>query len=826
MIRWTWVVTHTLEWIVAMVAAVTTYAFAVTFGRALLDIPCWLTHPLTTTGPRLPGGLAAAAPLVVIVMASGYLVAVSLLRRTDLAGSRRATGALTVFLAIGSLGIAGMLAQLAGAFERSGVYAVAGVELVVSCACFVLARRPAARALKSDQPGRSRLSLQGRIALGAAVAAAGAAMFHGLVSPVTEWDALIYHAEVAKLWFMQRPAAPLISGPSVGVLISANYPPLFPAAGAALYAAAGVFDDSYIRVLSPLLFGSVLATVHIYTERLYGSVAASLATLLTAASPLMFAYGGETTNYMLLTCALLWAAILAQQAAAKTALRLWAGAGIVAGLALLTHFYGLFALAFGACAWLIYSRRRSGLARVALMGSVALVIASPWLIRNLVLLHDPLYPLGSPPFPGIGLTQPLWDGSKAEIRHAALSYFGGASGLKLTALEVLLAFFDPRLILVGESIGLFACWYRWRHGDLVAGYLGLAVVAVIVPQLLLGWYWIRALLPVVPIAAVFSAKALLDLRAGIMTETRPGPSRKGRGRSVLFPIATTGALVLTIGLSAQSVARDTTNGSGNQGVWSAYRGDYLAWDWISRNLQPGRKVATLEIRVYYLARPDSVFYLDGPQAPPLLHLSTTTSVGTYLRDYSVDYVLVPGWASGEVGYHPVAGEMPLTGMLGTTDFPLVASFTPPDHSAPTLLFRVGRIAPSRILATVDPGPGWPVPDSANGDFTLGPGTGGDIAIPVSGSAPTTLQFQWKGLRPSIDLIASGPSRIGGVNELLTKPRLAKFTSTPTPDGWSQATLTLPPSKGLFVDLHVMVKGHGATLRDLTFTSAGPVLVRP
>ena len=216
-----------------------------------------------------------------------------------------------------------------------------------------------------------------------------------------EWDAIVYHAASAQNWFEDRPSPPIVYGPSVGVEISGNYPPLFPAAGAAVYTLIGRFDDLYLRILPPLLFAAILLMTFGYARRRFGDRSACFAVLLLLGTPLIVMYWVWPTGYILLGAALLATVILLDLAVSSGSRWQWAAAGLVGGLAVLSHVYGFMAIAVAICAVLVARRRRIG--NLAAFLFVAGVVAAPWLLRNLVLLHDPFYPLGSPPFHGIGL---------------------------------------------------------------------------------------------------------------------------------------------------------------------------------------------------------------------------------------------------------------------------------------------------------------------------------------------------------------------------------------------------------------------------------------
>jgi hypothetical protein len=75
-------------------------------------------------------------------------------------------------------------------------------------------------------------------------------MFHSITTPIVDYDSLIYHAAMAKI-LAHSHGMPLITGPSPGLEMSANYPPLYPALGAfTLVFSHG--NDLFLRLLAPL----------------------------------------------------------------------------------------------------------------------------------------------------------------------------------------------------------------------------------------------------------------------------------------------------------------------------------------------------------------------------------------------------------------------------------------------------------------------------------------------------------------------------------------------------------------------------------------------
>ena len=86
------------------------------------------------------------------------------------------------------------------------------------------------------------------------VAVSAFLVFASLIAsaPVYEPDAITYHAVTAQRWAQHSGSAPLLYGPGVGLPVSANYPPLFPASIAFLLTLTGSQADMLYKVLAPV----------------------------------------------------------------------------------------------------------------------------------------------------------------------------------------------------------------------------------------------------------------------------------------------------------------------------------------------------------------------------------------------------------------------------------------------------------------------------------------------------------------------------------------------------------------------------------------------
>ena len=121
-----------------------------------------------------------------------------------------------------------------------------------------------------------------------------------------------------------------------------------------------------------------------------------------------------------------------------------------------------------------------------------------------------------------------------------------------------------------------------------------------------------------------------------------------------------------------------------------YPGDAEAWRWINDNTKADEKIATFDIRYYYIDR--EVFPLDGKDASELYKTSIDEAV-KMLRKLGVRYIFSTSWASPMSYITPPAYyAIPITRFLGDPKwFPIVFS------KYSSAIYHVGPLETSNLI---------------------------------------------------------------------------------------------------------------------------------
>jgi len=466
------------------------------------------------------------------------------------------------------------------------------------------------------------------------------ALYDTVSLPATEWDSLTYGVNYAKIMF-QAHSIPLIAGPSIGIEMSAAYPPGIQLTAVFLYLFAGNANDFYYRLLQPIFSIATLIVTYKFAmllnkNRTFSIFAISVLSLV----PYFWELTIEESYLMALTFLLTLAAFFfckAYMSNSSDAKKYEIIGALFCGFAALTSYIGLFG--FGIL--LLYAViKKSSVKRVALLTALALVVLLTWYARNLVLLGNPVFP-----FFGIGkYLDPLLRSSTVQhFQHYLKVYpFGLMSTIAKVGVGVL-----------AVGIGYFTFSKRKDFRLVLPLYFLLICASVMALHVAFTRYIIVAL----PVLAIFFAAPFRCI-----------PKKRG------LTLVASAVLIVVIVLSSamvlpyvNTVKPPSQTGEDKWQYISRIYEEGDAWQWINQNTPVNAKIATFDIKQYYINR--TVFSLDGNESAPLYHMSTIQDALQFLQDNGVGYILSVPWASPTDNRLPPAYNWcPLTKYLGDPDY--------------------------------------------------------------------------------------------------------------------------------------------------------------
>jgi hypothetical protein len=526
-----------------------------------------------------------------------------------------------------------------------------------------------------------------------------------------DWDALIYHANMAKIMFVYG-GVPVVAGPSAGLELSANYPPLYSALGAYFYVFSGLVNDTYLRMLSPVFSLLTLLCVYKIGSEAGDARAGAVAAVLLLLTPLYFSRSLYATNYLAATTFLTAALLFLLKWFHSRQNRYWAAFGLMLGFALLTSVHALLFLPsililfFLSYRWMgKEERERKRLYALAAL-ALAFTMYSIWLVRNTIYVHNPIYPFGSQWIGGLHFDEEMFQRTVNAIRKDSIfNYFGTYTPTILVYLQRLFANRSqfPALSLL-TLLGALLIPFDRKREEWVMVSLYILPVGLLFASTLINIFPRYFVLILPECALLVGLLVSKVLSWGDFGFVRAGP--KGRLKYISLTAATFTLAGILIGLmfvfpGSLGVVLGKQYGEadiykpnywkktpGSQDVYPtlaiAYGQGVLAWEWLQeRETSSNERIASFENRTYYLTDDvNSMFYLDGWEAKPLYRMDDPAAIYAFLKENRVKYLLDPYWAKDWEVYQ----TLPLNRYLGNPEyFPLLMD-TPEAK-----IYQVGRV---------------------------------------------------------------------------------------------------------------------------------------
>ncbi|UCH38018.1 MAG: glycosyltransferase family 39 protein [Candidatus Bathyarchaeota archaeon] len=480
--------------------------------------------------------------------------------------------------------------------------------------------------------------------------------YHSLLFPIVNWDSLTEFAYLGTLFF-EEGTIPLITGGTLGIHSSANYPPLVPTLYTWFYLFSGGIHEGLAKAVSPIFCSITALTTFLFVRRMYNSneIAWSSVFFLVstpivmfvsmdclADAPFMF-YFSSSIYFLYISMTkerLKYPAVIAS--------------GLLGGLCAWTKYNGLFlipvvcSILFVDC-W--YTRRKPVLERDTwkLFGIFLFsfaVFGFGWYLRNWILTGNPVYPLLYSIFGGKNIDPWLFEtgfnGHFAKIREVA--------GLSFTLPNGLLSFFtifikpSPYEALdLGPFLGSFlllAIFFIRRKSQRSDVFLLSWSLSYLLLWRFTTSTFLRYLVVVIPALAILSGNALIQLH--VRYKSIKQNLTKQILLSLTFFLILCGFCLPTLinvtrgyktpAFSAPTISSDEFLQRHFLGVWDAI-------NYINQLTPDDAIILTYDHSVsYYLTR--RLLFVDEPQLKPLHIGHSNEEILSLLHDYNVTHILL------------------------------------------------------------------------------------------------------------------------------------------------------------------------------------------
>jgi hypothetical protein len=453
------------------------------------------------------------------------------------------------------------------------------------------------------------------------------------IAAVVEFDSLVYMAQYAKIIHENHGVLDLY-GSSLGLEMSAAYPIGFQALGVYFYEYAGAADDFYMRILPPIFYLLLLLACYLLSSRFFEDEKDKLLCLFAVSSTLILNYYVALSSHYITYLAFLETLALnfaVKFLKVKDQKFIFISA-IFSGFASIVSYFGLYTTFFLLLIFFL-KRVKPSLFLKSLL--ISLGMPAAYLIRNLILAGDPLYPFLT------FSSDKLWIFRRQHFYVQSI-----CAGLQISSPFSIIDFLVMRCLGVRPwlTIGLLVVPFliaffikkKGMKSLLMEEKVLLTFFAAATFCFFLNSTFERYILPFISIYACIYIWA-----------------RKKAKELNMLKLAFFLTLILiysysfTLGASLGGYRAFNSEG-GSKDVLDYlkyyYEDDAECWRWINEHTDMNDKIASFEVRHYYIKR--EMFLLDGKEAAPLYRSNLTIDEALrYLKGCGVKYILSPGWVS-------------------------------------------------------------------------------------------------------------------------------------------------------------------------------------
>jgi len=646
---------------------------------------------------RLKGVLVAFLAWVWILLVGSIM--------TKLFLAQRINGIVSFGITIAfGLGLAGTLSIILGIFQAFDSYTlILGMCLILGCLLYLLFRDALHRQITLKKLITEVLTFwlvkptkYAIIMLPSLLIIYYLIISYAVLAPVVHWDATVYHATMANILYLNK-GFPLIVGTSLGLEMSSNYPPLFSALGAFFYSLVGAIEDVYLKIIPPIASFITLSAIYGIGKRVADEFYGILSSFILLSTPLFILYSIYATSYILYIAFASLSVYFLILAFKERVSNYWLVAGIFSGFSLLTNYHALYSLPLYIIV-LIYAWIKGEKKNMLFLALPTILLASIWLLRNMVLIGDPLYPFGF-----IKKSEPAWLRTyvfNSIQENSIISFFNKIDPTPLDYIGQILfnRMHYPAysfLLVIGMMLALLE-----RKIDfyiLIAFPITYLFVFLIVTEA--RWIFPRAFLGTIP---AFSLLAALPLYRAITIIKRINIKYSWIASLLLIliiinytlfpalPIATAGKNTYDASFASPPTSLTPIL---KMTIPEWYHGQSKkVWDFLNSHLQEGEKVATMEDKLYYVKNGDPKYFfpLDGSEASGLYTLTSPEEIVEFLKTRNVRYIYDSPWVRGTL-----LPSSWLFRFLGSPWFPAIYSDNPTTTSEtmkPPTIYNVGPLS--------------------------------------------------------------------------------------------------------------------------------------
>lgn len=514
--------------------------------------------------------------------------------------------------------------------------------------------------------------------------------YHAIMFPPLEVDSIIYHAPLASIIFREH-GLPFIAGGGVGIGLSANYPFLFSALGSYYYLLIGSVQDLFLRIITPTMgILSILATYCIGKE-IGGKRVGMLSAFLFSIVPSFLSYSYLNTQETTIIFFLAMGVLFLIKAIDNKIMGYWIVSGSLFGFALLTSYQALYFISALVILLGYYYIKgngdipRSNYRQVLMMIFSMIVIGGAPYIRNLIVLHNPVYPFFNQFFNSEFISPWLYEYTKRSLDYTASYIVTGENTAStfdfISSVLIYPSFYPLNALLVIPAILVFLFSDVRMKKVILAFALIPSLLIILNKPSFIRYLWLAMPYSSVMVGCMFSKgfdicnKLRYDM---LIRSTRLFLSCLIVMILILaLPAVISGsAYVFIVPIwSKLDTQHDylwyTKNPNIDKQILldKYYGDDAYAWNFLNNNMGNNDRVATFETRIYYIKNSSfgTILSLDNKEAEKLYQTYNVNDTISILKQDNVKFLFE---REGEEEKE-LFSKLPLRQSLGSSYFPIV-----------------------------------------------------------------------------------------------------------------------------------------------------------
>ena len=468
-------------------------------------------------------------------------------------------------------------------------------------------------------------------------------IIHSVFYPELYWDSLAYGINLSRIYLVEEKIPLIAGGPSLGIELSSNYPPAYQVLLAYFFYFCGESTQiARLFSLANAIFLIILTyywSKEIFRKRIYHL----FSLIILVSIPLFILFSRYSIFYIYFTLQASLSFYFLYRFFARGSKNDIYISSIFAGFSFLSSYLGIIP-AFAIFLTTLFFKR--DLESTILTSLLFILISSPWLFRNLFLLNNPLWPF----FGGKFIDEKIWNNTilvQKQMQKVLGFSFDDLNTLENSIQRLFFAYpnFFNGIIINGLkpflqlfAIPAFLLALKRKNRKMIF-FSFLLLLNLFFYILVFNWferYTIAACLP-----TVFLSVFLLSF------------FEKSKVKFLMFSIT----IVLFFNSIFFSLLWDECHSQNEKNYenilenignyeWIlefCYGNSVKAWKWISSNTEMDAKIATNDIRDYYLNR--SVIHTDSWNLRGLYYVNKDDECIQVLCTEGVSYLYINPYAN-------------------------------------------------------------------------------------------------------------------------------------------------------------------------------------